>query len=646
MPTTSAKCHQSTNPPLEGAPCKHRHSLRSKLVLLLASIFIVFLLIDSAVRYRVIKPELQMLERVTAVRDARRVVAALNAEVDHLTELASNWAALLHEMDDLESIKPRHTSAPVWPMRESDRTAFLASDGTWTWIGSGTDWQEGALEGSKLQLEQLARSCQRSVQHKISGVTSLGDDEFIMFAVIAVDERNAQGQPETRPCFLAIRKIDETLLEKLSSQTHVEFELQASPQVHSESNLVLLDNDQDNLVVKAKLFGIDYEQGVEAVIRNQRDITAKSDHAFNLARTAFIFGAIIALLILLVMLQRIVIGPLAAIREHSNLIAREGFSTEPLMLQREDEIGQVLTAFDKMVRHLREAQAQLARTSQAAGRSQVASTVIHNIGNVLTNVNSLLHSATTSIEDLRIGPLDKLARRLRSDQPNENLLEATPDYLEGLAGCLKSDQQSIHELLVTLQDNVRHIHDVIRDQQRHAYPYVRFTKISVKEILEEAVQCCQAKLSDDMTKVDFSGELENHIYSDRSLLLQTIINVIGNAGHAMRDNEDRPRILRITVAPSDRHLCISLRDNGCGITKDVLDRMFDSHFTTKDNGTGLGLHFCAVALKRLGGSIQANSEGPGLGATFVIELPRDAPFDPMIGNEYPSVLATSSVSLI
>ncbi len=254
---------------------------------------------------------------------------------------------------------------------------------------------------------------------------------------------------------------------------------------------------------------------------------------------------------------------------------------------------------------------KLAQASQAAGRSQVASTVIHNVGNVLTNVNSLLDAASAGIDGLRIGPLDKLAHRLRMDRGNDVLLEATPDYLEGLAGSLKSDQESIRQLLATLHDNVRHIHDVIRDQQRYTDPSVKSTRIRVKDIVEEAIACCRARLDDDMISVELSGDLPTHVRSDRSLLLQTMINIIGNARQAMRENEDRARILSIDVTQCETIVRILFRDNGCGMTSDTVQRVFEAHFTTRESGTGLGLHFCALTLKRLGGAIRAVSDGPG-----------------------------------
>ena len=320
------------------------------------------------------------------------------------------------------------------------------------------------------------------------------------------------------------------------------------------------------------------------------------------------------------MLQRIVIGPLTEMREHSDRVATEGLDTQPLQLHGNDEIGHLANAFDNMVSRLSDAQSQLNDASQAAGRSEVASTVIHNVGNVLTNVNSLLDAASNRVSKLRIAPIDKLATQLRIAEGNQELLNATPDYLEGLAGSLISEQQAISELLETLNDNVRHIHDVIRDQQRHASTSVKLATIKLSEIIAEAIGCCQARLDQDSVEVCVTGSVTAAAKADHSLLLQTLINVIGNARNAMSENEGE-RQLTIHVEAEAKLARITLTDSGCGMTEETLKKVFDAHFTTRDTGSGLGLHFCANTLKKLGGAIHVSSDGIGKGAKFVVELP-------------------------
>ena len=142
------------------------------------------------------------------------------------------------------------------------------------------------------------------------------------------------------------------------------------------------------------------------------------------------------------------------------------------------------------------------------------------------------------------------------------MLEATPDYLEHLAGSLQSDQQSISELLCTLNDNVRHIRDIIRAQQQQTEPSFEICSIQIRELIEEAVACCRARLEADAVEISIGGQLQVEIRSDRSLMLQTMINLIGNARNALRAVDSSKRRLAIYVREESERIEIDFQDNG------------------------------------------------------------------------------------
>ncbi len=200
-------------------------------------------------------------------------------------------------------------------------------------------------------------------------------------------------------------------------------------------------------------------------------------------------------------------------------------------------------------------------------------------------------------------------------------MAATPDYLQGLASSLDADRATVSQMMSTLHDNIRHIHDVIRDQQRHTGHEVERIAVPLGDVVNEAIGCCRARLDQDSIDVGISGYLDVDVHSDRSLLLQSVINIIGNARHALRERDGFSRRLTIEATVDGDVVKVRFTDNGIGMTDETLSRVFDAHFTTRKSGSGLGLHFCANTLDRLGGSIHAESDGPGLGSTFVIELP-------------------------
>jgi signal transduction histidine kinase len=634
--------HDKTNDPdssalsvsNEGDPHSHQESLRSKLVLSLAAVFLIFLMIDEVVRCRVIEPQFVALETAGAIRDANRVLGALNSEVEHLIDLGTQWASWI---DESETVSPG-SNRPVrigesnpWAAQKLDWAALVTPDGSWSCLSCKTVVEYSSLASSDIsgRFSMLVRSCQESKRPTWGGMTRFGNNSLVAFAVVALDDPSRDsGDPQPQRYFVVGRKIDDKTVAELHQQTQVAFTLQPPRTTDPTQKVVVWEANLATLMVEVQLTGMNDERLANVLVSIPRDVTARSRRATALARNTFVFGSAAALLILLLLLQRIVVGRLIQLREFSDRVAEQGFAAEPLKLTEQgDEIGQLAIAFDHTVGRLREAQTKLSKASQAEGRSQVASAVIHNVGNVLTNVNSLLNAATSRVDGLRIGPLDKLASRLQNNDSDEGLLAETPKYLEGLAGTLKTDQVAIREMLATLHDNIQHIHDVIRDQQQHTDTANTTSSVNLRDIVQESIACCQARLEQDMISVEISGQLQVDVRSDGSLLLQTMINIIGNARHAMQDVDPETRRLGIDVHTLEDESIVRIEfcDNGCGMTEQMLERIFDAYFTTRENGSGLGLHFCAITLKRLDGSIYATSDGPGQGSTFVMELPRHHP---------------------
>jgi signal transduction histidine kinase len=120
---------------------------------------------------------------------------------------------------------------------------------------------------------------------------------------------------------------------------------------------------------------------------------------------------------------------------------------------------------------------------------------------------------------------------------------------------------------------------------------------------------------------------------EKGKVLQILINLIRNAKYACDDGQkDNPRekILTMRIEPGNGLVRLIVRDNGIGIPQENLTRIFAHGFTTRSYGHGFGLHSSALAAKEMKGSLIALSDGPGCGATFVLELPIGAPDSPAL----------------
>ena len=616
----SASTHDSASsaaPVGHGGPTQgHQASLRSKVVLSLAAMFAIFLVVAEVVRHSVIQPIFADLEYAEAVRDSNRVHAAIKVESEHLSAIAEQ-SALRFDPSELTSSKPIST----WPIVDVECAAIVSRSGSWKWLH-----REEVTSGNKAleaqNFQAITDHISRSTEGPIVGLTCAQHQKVFAYAAAPIGKKADAEQPiaNAEQRFLVIAKvIDNDAIHELRERTQVYFSMQVYREKKEKHPLQVWEADDSTLVVETPLVSSNDEAIANLFIQVPRDIVQQSRQSIAVARHVFVCGAAASLLLLLLEIQRIVIGPLSRIREHTEKIAEQGLDAESLVISGNDEIGALARAFDHMKNRLSRTQQSLATASHAAGMSQVADTVIHNVGNVLTNVNSLIETAADRVDGLRVKPLEKLASRLRDDNDDPALRAATPDYLHTYALALEQDQADLVELLSTLNDNVQHIHSVIRDQRQHASKKAHKRRFSAVDLIDEAIGCCQAKLDEENVVVDFASDKDCTIESDRTLLLQVVINLIGNARHAMNERDDAK--LEISLHDTGENVEIHFVDRGCGMSEELLERIFDAHFTTRETGSGLGLHFCANTVKRLGGSISAASEGVGCGSTFTLQLP-------------------------
>lgn len=635
-----------TQPRVASKESDHSQSLRSKVVLSLALMLGIVVGIDEIVRITVIAPEFASLERVAAIKDTNRVLSAINTEIDFLAETASNDAKQYGR--DWELDRTRQVPNVRVHADRVEWAAIVSDQGNWEWltitrIGSKSDPASDILEdlptkqSSESRLEfpgisEIVTQTNTTNEVAMRGVTRESGGDLYLYAVLPL-ERHRDGNPlgASEAFYVVGQRFCEEVIAELEHRTRVQFSIQPILRAKTIPTQIEIDSDDSEfLYVKSPLVSASGKSLAELNVQLPRDVINRSNRTTAFARYLSLCGACASLLLLLLLLQRIVIGRLEKIRQHTERIAQagiisDGSSLPTLSVGGYDEIGQLAQSFDRMRARLGEAQRRLSDASHAAGMSLVADTVIHNVGNVLTNVNSLIETASIRVDNLRIEPLEKLASQLRKDQVDEALQKATPDYLQRLSETLEDDKDDLAALLQTLDDNVQHIHQVICDQRRHANQPVKWDQVDARHLVDEAVKFCKARLDQDNVRVEFDCNFAAKIWTDRSLLIQILINIIGNAGNATRGLTCRQPTLTIDLVRTKSAVHIRFRDNGCGMDSETLSRVFEAHFTTGPTGSGLGLHFCAIAIKRIGGAIQAESEGLETGATFILEIPITKP---------------------
>lgn len=278
---------------------------------------------------------------------------------------------------------------------------------------------------------------------------------------------------------------------------------------------------------------------------------------------------------------------------------------------------------------LREAQAELVTTARRAGMAEIATNVLHNVGNVLNSVNvsaRLLYEKVHASKGqgvIRVAELmkqhsDDLGAFISSDPKGR----ALPGYLGKLAEALAAEQRSMIDELVQLTKSIDHIKEIVATQQSYAGNSSVLEPGSLRELIEDVVRICDVSLArHHVTLIKELADIPMMLL-DKHKVLQILINLINNAKQALDSVADRPsRITLRLKATDDKRVRIEVEDNGEGISRDNINRVFEHGFTTRADGHGFGLHSCILAAHEMGGELTGQSAGPGKGALFTLELP-------------------------
>jgi C4-dicarboxylate-specific signal transduction histidine kinase len=300
-------------------------------------------------------------------------------------------------------------------------------------------------------------------------------------------------------------------------------------------------------------------------------------------------------------------------------------------------IGHVGTTEDISARKRAEAELervhrQLIKTSRQAGMAEVATSVLHNVGNVLNSVNVSSGLVSTALRNSKVVNLSKVVKLL--DEHQANLSEfltrdpkgkKLPVYLAGLAQYLVEEQTAALKELGALQANIEHIKDIVAMQQGYAKICGAVERVKVAELVDDALRMSASALSrhDVQLVRDYGSNLPD-ITVDKPKVMQILVNLIRNAKDACKASGRPDRRIAVRLANGEGKVKITVSDNGTGIPTENLTRVFAFGFTTKKDGHGFGLHSGCLAAREMGGALVAQSDGPGNGAAFTLELPVQA----------------------
>jgi signal transduction histidine kinase len=278
---------------------------------------------------------------------------------------------------------------------------------------------------------------------------------------------------------------------------------------------------------------------------------------------------------------------------------------------------------------LEQSHKQLVETSRQAGMAEVATSVLHNVGNVLNSINVSVTVLSRQIQKSSVGNIVKVGALMREHSADlgdfitkDAKGQKLPGYLEQLGEQLAKEKNLMLEELDSVLKNVDHVKDIVAMQQSYAKVSGVTEIVKVTDLVEDALRMnASALIRHD---VHFFREYDEHlpeINVEKHKVLQILVNLIRNAKQACDESGQEEKRLTMRVTNGSDKVRISLIDNGIGIPPENLNSIFNHGFTTKKDGHGFGLHSGALAAREMGGSLTVQSEGVRKGAAFTLELP-------------------------
>ena len=305
-------------------------------------------------------------------------------------------------------------------------------------------------------------------------------------------------------------------------------------------------------------------------------------------------------------------------------------SIEHRVLERTHDLQREIQERIETQSKLEETHKQLLQVSRQAGMAEVATGVLHNVGNVL---NSVSVSATVVCDRLRQSEVNDLHRaaamldgkngelgQFLTADPKGKLL---PEYLVKASKLLVSERDELVGEMAGVVQHIEHIKEIVAMQQTYAKVFGVLEPVPPAALVQDALRMNAAAFERHGVRViqQFDDGLPPAVV-DRHKVLQILVNLLRNAKYALDEHSPGEKRVEIHVSrAAGGNVAIAVRDNDIGIAPENLTRIFRHGFTTKKDGHGFGLHSGALAAKEMNGSLSVHSEGLGQGATFTLELP-------------------------
>lgn len=629
-------------------------SLRSKIVLILAAVIGGYAFVDSIFQRRTFGELFSKLEQESARRDVERISEAIWEEAQDLNGLCIDWAAWDDMYSYVDSPTASFETSNLGPLSlgnakvdlvficdETGRVVFNKI------IDPDSDEEiqlrEFPSQTWTLSHPLLAGHRRLSEPHEFKPY-GLWQNEYKPLLLSSAEITTSDQSAAPRGWVVLGRFLARDLDKELTQRTRVDFDFwpldgrtlddvdsAVLDEVTASAQPVVTAASEESLHSYVTFPDVQRNSALLLRANVARDITTAGRKSLGYAMTSTVISGLLLLFVLTGLIQRTILSPLSKLTNHALWIGKHEDFTAKLSLERNDEIGILSREFNDMMEKLEQSRAQLVGTARAAGMSEIATGILHNVGNVLNSVNISATVIHQKVSELAVDDLNQLSTIVADhadDLPefiaNDPKGKHLQPYLAALTEHIDGQQRNALEEIESLNSGIDHIRELIKSQQSFAVKAELVESTSLPERLEEAIGITnQALVTDESLEIVRDFDELPRVMTDKHKLLGILVNLIQNARQSIDAAVPSPKQLVLRIRDmGEEWIEVSVADNGLGISSEDLVQVFNLGFTTRKDGHGYGLHTAANAAKELGGKLTASSDGPGHGAEFTLTIPK------------------------
>ena len=296
--------------------------------------------------------------------------------------------------------------------------------------------------------------------------------------------------------------------------------------------------------------------------------------------------------------------------------------------QKNKQITKQKNQLSGTLKELRETQKMLTDTAHRAGMAEIATGILHNVGNVLNSVKVSSQLLKEKIISSKVNNLQKVLTLMEAHTDNigefitvDEKGKMLPEYLLKVGATLKEEQDNSLRELSTFHNGINHIEEIIAVQQSYAGVSGLVEKIALSAMMDDVLKMHSEIFRKYKINITKKYSKTKPILIEKGKLIQVFVNLLKNAKESLEMKDEKNRIIAINILESKAYQVIEIVDNGIGIVKSNLGRIFSYGFSTKKGGKGFGLHTSALAMSEMKGELSAESKGDGKGAKFIVSIP-------------------------